>query len=189
MQSSIVHQGDLWQAITYRDHLEPLDEAILGMTEASYTLKEKWTRPDHHAIIEEMMATSVIVKVNQMSRVATDARVKHVIWTAWQAMQTNARVGAGTLTMQRLLPAIDALNQQVLDEKLVLPGNKRKAEHIETFSAVAVEQASSCTTNEPGQKRTFTLEDITLAIKAESAKTDSPTPSTPMSTRSCALQA
>ena len=172
MQSSSVHQGDLWQAITYRDHLEPLDEAILGMTEASDTLKEKWTRPDHHAIIEEMMATSVIVKVNQMSRVATDARVKHVLWTAWQAMQTNARVGAGTLTMQRLLPAIDALNKQVLDEKLVLPGNKRKAEHIETSSAVAVQQASSCTTIEPEQKRTFTLEDITLAIKAESAKTD-----------------
>jgi hypothetical protein len=65
---------------------------------------------------------SVIVKVNQMSKAATDARAKHVLWTAWQAMQTDAKKGAGTLTMQRLLPAINALNKQVLDEKLVLPG-------------------------------------------------------------------
>ena len=56
--------------------------------------------------------------------------------------------------------------------ELVLPGNKRKAEYIETSLAVAVEQASSCTMIEPEQKRTFTLEDITLAIKAESKKTD-----------------
>jgi hypothetical protein len=58
---------------------------------------------------------------------------------AWQAMQTHAREGAGTLKMQQLLPAINALNQQVLDEKLVLPGNKRKAEHIEPSAEVAVE--------------------------------------------------
>jgi hypothetical protein len=37
-------------------------------------------------------------------------------------MQTDAKKGAGTLTMQRLLPAINALNKQVLDENLVLPG-------------------------------------------------------------------
>jgi hypothetical protein len=99
-----------------------LDEAIEGMTKAADTLKEKWTDPAHHEMINEMMATSVIVKVNQMSKIATDARVKHVLWTAWQAMQTDAKTGAGTLTMKRLLPAINALNQQVLDEKLVLPG-------------------------------------------------------------------
>jgi hypothetical protein len=37
-------------------------------------------------------------------------------------MQTDAKKGAGTLTMQRLLPAINDLNKQVLDENLVLPG-------------------------------------------------------------------
>ena len=82
-------------------------------------------------------------------------------------MQTNAKEGAGTLKMQQLLPAINALNQQVLNEKLVLPGNKRKAEHIESSAAVAVEPAI-----EPAAKRSFTLEDITMAIKAESAKAD-----------------
>ena len=99
MQSTSVHQVDLFQAITCRDPLEPLDEAILGKTESSNTLKDKWTSSSNHALLEEMMATSVIVKVNQMSRASTDDRVKHVLWTAWQTMQTNARVGAGTLTM------------------------------------------------------------------------------------------
>ena len=122
MESASVHQGDLFASIVTRDALEPLDEAIEGMTKAADTLKEKWTDPKHHDLINEMMATSVIVKVNQMSKIATDARVKHVLWTAWQAMQTDAKTGAGTLTMKRLLPAINALNKQVLDENLVLPG-------------------------------------------------------------------
>ena len=54
------------------------------MTEASNTLKahDKWTNPSNHAMLEEMMVTSVIVKVNQMLRVVTDNRVKHVLWTA-----------------------------------------------------------------------------------------------------------
>ena len=84
----------------------------------------------------------------------------------------NARIGAGMMTMHQLLLAIDILNKQVLDEKLVLPGNKSKTEHIETSLAVAVEQLSSGMMIKPEQKRTFTLEDITLAIKAESAKAD-----------------
>ena len=124
MESASMYQGDLFASITARDEHEPLDEAIEGMTKAADTLKEKWTDPDVTVqdFIDEMMATSVIVKVNQMSKDATDVRVKHVLWTAWQAMQTEAKTGAGTLTMKRLLPAINALNQQVLDEKLVLPG-------------------------------------------------------------------
>ena len=122
MESASMYQGDLFASIVARDELEPLDEAIEGMTKAADTLKEKWTDPKHHDLINEMMATSVIVKVNQMSKIVTDVRVKHVLWTAWQAMQTDAKTGAGTLTMKRLLPAINALNQQVLDEKLVLPG-------------------------------------------------------------------
>jgi hypothetical protein len=113
MESASMHQGDLYTSIAARDDLEPLDKAIEGMTKAADTLKEKWTKPEHHAFIDEMMATSVIVKVNQMSKAVTDARVKHVLWTTWQAMQTDAKKGAGTLTMQRLLPAINALNKQV----------------------------------------------------------------------------
>jgi hypothetical protein len=144
-----------------------LDEAIEGMTKAADTFKEKWTQPDVHDFINEMMAISVIVKVNQMSKAATDARAKHVLWSAWQSMQTNAREGAGMRKMQQLLPAINALNKQVLDEKLVLQGNKRKAEHFESSTAVAVEPAI-----EPEAKRPFTLEDITMVIKAESAKAD-----------------
>ena len=69
--------------------------------------------------------------------------------------------------MQQLLPDITALNKQVLDKKLVLQGNKRKAEHFESSTAVAVEPAI-----EPEAKRPFTLEDITMVIKAESAKAD-----------------
>jgi hypothetical protein len=43
------------------------------MTKAADTLKEKWTQPDHHDLIDEIMATSVIVKVNKMSKATTDA--------------------------------------------------------------------------------------------------------------------
>ena len=75
MESASLHQDDLWVEITTRDKLEPLDEAIEGMTKAADTLKEKWTQPGNHDLIDEMMATSVIVKVNQMSKAATDARV------------------------------------------------------------------------------------------------------------------
>ena len=100
-------------------------------------------------------------------KAATDARVKHVLWAVWQVMQTNAREGAGTLKMQQLLPAINALNKQVLDKKLVLPDNQHKAEHIESSAAVAVEPAI-----EPDHKQPFTLEDITMTIKTESAQAD-----------------
>ena len=54
----------------------------------------------------------------------------------------------------------------------MLPGNKRKTEHIETSSVVAVEQTMSDAMIEPAQKRSFILEDITVAIKAESAEAD-----------------
>jgi hypothetical protein len=83
IDSASLHQGDLFLSITTRDDLEPLDEVIEGMTKAADTLKEKWTQPPVHDFIDEMMATSGIVKVNQMSKVATDARVKHVLWSAW----------------------------------------------------------------------------------------------------------
>ena len=91
MQSASVHQGDLFASITSRDALEPLDEAIEGMTQSSDMLKENWTQPDVHDFIDEMMATSVIVKVNQMSKAATDERVKHVLWAAKPCRQMQER--------------------------------------------------------------------------------------------------
>jgi hypothetical protein len=41
----------LFLSITTRDELEPLDEAIEGMTKASDMLKEKWTQPDVHDLM------------------------------------------------------------------------------------------------------------------------------------------
>ena len=72
------------------------------------------------------------MKIKHMSQNATDDRVKHVLWTAYQAMQADARAG-GMLTMQRLLPAIETLNKHVLDENMTLPGTlefKRKTETV-----------------------------------------------------------
>ena len=82
--------------------------------------------------MKEIMASTAIMKIKHMSQNATDDRVKHVLWTAYQAMQAYARAG-GMLTMQRLLPAIETLNKHVLDENLTLPGNlefKRKTETV-----------------------------------------------------------
>jgi hypothetical protein len=49
------------------------------MSKAADTLKKRWThwQPGVHDFIDEMMAISIIIKVNQMSKAATDA-----LWAA-----------------------------------------------------------------------------------------------------------
>jgi hypothetical protein len=53
-------------------------------------------------------------------------------------MQTDSRAG-GMLTMQRLLPAIETLNKQVLDENLTLPGTLEFKSKTETVCETPAE--------------------------------------------------
>jgi hypothetical protein len=48
LESASVHKGDLFASIVKRDELEPLDEAIEGMTKAADTLKAR--RSGHNPV-------------------------------------------------------------------------------------------------------------------------------------------